>query len=266
FQLESRLKHRAGVYRWHLSRALPTQDGSGRVVRWFATSTDIEEQKQTEAALEKAREQLAWHARDLELRVVERTANLEESIRSLEAVLYHVAHDLRAPLRAMEGFSQLLLEQYAASFDAEGTDYSRRIITAAKRMDELIRDLLAYGRLAHMEVSCRKLDLETQIERVLGKMDGQIKAGHAQIFVEKPLPPVWANAAVLNLLVTNLLSNALKFTGPGVAPCIHISGAGSPGKVRLSLQDNGIGIDEAHHEKIFHVFGRLHGNDVYPGT
>ena len=230
FQIESRLKDHAGVYRWHLTRALPTRDQSGQVIRWFATSTDIEEQKQTEEALERAREQLAQHARDLESRVVERTAKLEESVRSLEGVLYHVAHDLRAPLRAMEGFTQLLLEHHAASFDAEGADYGRRIIAAAKRMDELIRDLLAYGRLTHMEVSCRQLDLETQIDWVLAEMAPEIKAKHAEIIVEKPLPPVWANAAVLNQILTNLLSNALKFVGPKVVPRVHISGGKQSGQ------------------------------------
>ncbi len=266
FQIENRIKNRFGNYRWHLTRALPTKDPSGHLIQWFATSTDIEEQKQAEAALEAAREQLAQHARDLESRVVERTAKLEESVRSLEGVLYHVAHDLRAPLRAMEGFTQLLLEHHAVSFDPEGVDYGQRIIAAAKRMDELIRDLLAYGRLTHMEVSCQRLDLETQIDWVLAEMAPEIKAKHAEILVEKPLPPVWANAAVLNQLLTNLLSNALKFVGPNVVPRILISGGKSPGKVRLSIQDNGIGIDAAHYEKIFHVFGRLHGSDVYTGT
>lgn len=266
FKLESRLKDHAGVYRWHLTRALPTKDQSGRVLRWFATSTEIEEQKQTEAALEKAREQLVQHARDLESRVDERTAKLEESLRSLEGVLYHVAHDLRAPLRAMEGFTQLLLEHQATSVDAEGTDYGQRIILAAKRMDELIRDLLAYGRLAHIEVPCRKLDLGAQIDWVLAKMAPEIETKHAEIVVEKPLPSIWANAAVLNLILTNLLSNALKFVGPNVTPQVHVFGECRPGKIRFSIQDNGIGIAEIHHEKIFNVFGSLHGAGAYAGT
>ncbi len=266
FQLESRLKDHAGVYRWHLTRALPTKDQSGKVIRWFATSTDIEEQKQTEAALERARAQLAQHARDLESRVDERTAKLEESIRSLEGVLYHVAHDLRAPLRAMEGFTQLLLEHPDINFDAEGKDYGERIIAAAERMDELIRDLLAYGRLAHMEVVCRKLDLEPQVDWVLAKMAPEIEAKHAEIIVERPLPSVWANPAILNEILTNLLSNALKFVSPNVNPRIHIFGESSRGKVRFSIRDNGIGIEEVHHEKIFNVFGCLHGPGVYPGT
>ena len=266
FQIENRIKNRFGIYRWHLTRALPTKDPSGHLIQWFATSTDIEEQKQAEAALEAAREQLAHHARDLESRVVDRTAKLQESIHSLEGVLYHVAHDLRAPLRAMEGFTQLLLEHHAASFDTEGVDYGRRIIDASKRMDELIHDLLAYGRLTHMEVACRRLDLETQVDWVLAEMASEIKARHANIFVEKPLPPVWANAAVLNQILTNLLSNALKFVSPNVVPSVQISGERSQGRVLISVQDNGIGIEQAHYEKIFHVFGRLHGANVYPGT
>ncbi|MDB6067924.1 MAG: Multi-sensor signal transduction histidine kinase [Pedosphaera sp.] len=266
FQMESRIKNRDGAYRWYLSRGLSMQDESGRVVRWFATSTEIEEQKQTEQALENAREQLAQHARDLESRVVERTAKLEESLRSLEGVLYHVAHDLRAPLRAVEGFTQLLLERQAASFDPEEADYAARIISAASNMDELIRDLLDYGRLTHMEVPCWKIDLEGEIARVLVTLEREIKAKRAQIKVETPLPKVRANSEVLREVLVNILSNALKFVSPGVDPEIHIFARRDGGRARLSLQDNGIGIDAAHQEQIFQMFGRLHGGSHYSGT
>jgi signal transduction histidine kinase len=217
-------------------------------------------------ALEMAREQLARHACDLESRVVERTAKLEESIRSLQGVLYHVAHDLRAPLRAMEGFTQILVEHQACQMDAASRDAASRIISAANRMDQLIQDLLAYGRLTHMEVTCRQIDLELQIDRVLAQLKDDITARQAKIDVCRPLPQVWANATVLNQILTSLISNALKFVDLNVPPQIRLGIENREAKVRLWVQDNGIGIDAAYREQIFHIFERLHAPDAYPGT
>ena len=214
-----------------------------------------------------ARERIAHHAEDLESLVAERTAELEESVRSLEGVLYHLAHDLRAPLRAMEGFTQLLLEHEYSCFDATGRDYAWRIVSAASLMDHWINDVLAYGRLIQMEVPCAKLDLEAQLGRVLAQMSGEIRIRKARIRVVKPMPRVWANAAVLDQILGNLLANALKFVGPGIPPQVRICARESgDGKLRLCVRDKGIGIEEAHQQRIFGMFERLHGTAAYPGT
>jgi PAS domain S-box-containing protein len=266
FQVEKRIRSRTGDYRWHLCRGLPLKDATGRVQRWFATSTDIEEQKRIEMDLEVAREQLARHARDLERRVVERTGKLEESIRSLEGVLYHVAHDLRAPLRAMEGFSQILLESRSAALSTFERDSALRIVIAATRMDQLIKDLLTYGRLSHMDLPRRKINLEARVDRSLVGFESEIKSRRAEIHVARPLPQVWANPLVLDQILVNLLSNALKFVTLGSAPHINIGAETNNQSVRVWIQDNGIGIDEIYQEQIFRVFERLEQDAGHLGT
>lgn len=234
----------------------PVRDSAGLIVGICAIVVDITER---EAALRD-------YAVELERRVVERTANLQESVQSLEGVLYHVAHDLRAPLRAMQGLTTLLLEEYSKEFDAAGRDYAGRIVTAASRMDILIRDLLAYGRLGHVELHPQKVELEKITKYVLDVMHDDIRERSAQFDIQHPLPVVSANELVLQQILLNLFSNALKFVAPGVAPRVRIWAEAVNGKIRLNIKDNGIGIEPEHQERIFRVFERLHRPEDYPGT
>ncbi|MDB6110452.1 MAG: Two-component hybrid sensor and regulator [Pedosphaera sp.] len=267
YEVEGRYReHRGGGYRWQLIRAIPAKDPDGRVLRWFGSSTDVDDQKRAADSLAKAREQLRDYAEYLEKRVDERTATLRESVQSLEGVLYHVAHDLRAPLRAMQGLTTLLLEEYAPHFDAEGREYAQRIVDAASRMDVLIRDLLAYGRLGHVHLPVQRLELERLLDSILNQLSFDIAAKSAAVEVQRPLAPVRANETVLRQMLTNLLENALLYVPPGVAPRIRIWSETDAETVRLSIQDNGIGIDPEHYERIFKVFERLHRVEEYPGT
>ena len=245
----------------------------------------------SELALRESQESLRRYAAELEHRVAERTANLAQSIQSLEGVLYHVAHDLRAPLRGMASFTNILLEEYAPHLDERGRDYARRISHAAQRMDTLVQDLLAFGRLAHTAVPLSTINLEHEVNAALDRFSGAIHDCGAKVEVCSPLPAVKANAAVLNQVISNLLSNALKFVRPDARPRVRISAeettsriesaaarsGGTPsldvrlsaldGKfVRLWIEDNGIGIRPEYHERIFRMFERLHGVDSYPGT
>jgi PAS domain S-box-containing protein len=226
---------------------------------------DISDRKAAEQALRDAREQLQRYATKLEERVAERTAKLQQSLQSLEGVLYHVAHDLRAPLRAQAGFTNILLEEYASELDAQGQNYVARISEAARRMDELVRDLLAYGRLAHMAMPAAKVDLEAAVNGALEHFADEIKKRGAAVDVKYPLPPVRANAAVLGDVVSNLLSNALKFVPEETPPHIRIW-ADNGACVRLWIEDNGIGIKPQYHDRIFRVFERLQPPERYPGT
>lgn len=219
-----------------------------------------------ESALSQSEKRFRELADKLEKRVEERTAKLQESIHSLEGVLYHVAHDLRGPLRAMQGLTTLLLEKYAPKFDAEGQDYARRIANAATRMDALIRDLLAYGQLGHVKLPAQTIDLEKLAKNVLHQFADEIRASGAQIELRSPLAPVFANNTVLEQILINLISNALKFVAQSVTPYIQIWTEANGQRVRLFVQDNGIGINPAHHQRIFHVFERLHRAEDYPGT
>ena len=234
--------------------------------RGVALERELAERKRVEAALELSQAELKNYAGELEARVRERTGSLQESLQALEGVLYHVAHDLRAPLRAMQGFTTMLLQQYGPNLDADGKEYASKISAAAIRMDRLIQDLLEYGRLGHVEVVCKGVDLESAIPAVLHLVDEQIKNKRAEIEIEHPLPIVRANPKMLEQVLVNLLDNALKFVAPGVAPRIQIRAEKKESKVRVWFQDNGIGIDPEYQERIFKVFERLHSSEGYPGT
>jgi signal transduction histidine kinase len=224
------------------------------------------ERKRVEESLREAQADLSKHAANLELRVAERTAKLKQSFDDLERLLYSVAHDLRAPLRAMEGFTTLLLKQYAPQLDATGQDYTRRVAEAATRMDQLILDLLAYGRLSHVPLSCDRIELRAEIYAALAQLSKEVQARKAEIQVEPALPAVLANPVLLEQILVNLLSNALKFVTPETKPQIQIRCEKLESTVRLWIQDNGIGIAPEHHEKIFQLFQRLHGPQTYSGT
>lgn len=216
------------------------------------------------------------HNQQLESRVSERTAELKASLEQMERFCYSIAHDLKAPLRAMTGLTTILKEDYAPAFDATGKDCTDRIIQAAAHMDVLIRDLLHYGGLTHMDVPLSSINLSGQISSVLEHLREEIFSTKACIEVQKDLPDVLANPVLLRQVLCNLIENALKFVKPGISPHLKIwmenrtqsSGGGTlRGAVRLWIQDNGIGIDVSHNQRIFKLFERLHpANSPYPGT
>jgi signal transduction histidine kinase len=218
------------------------------------------------ADLAVAQEQLRQHAADLERRVTERTVSLKESVKSLESLSYSIAHDLRAPLRTVHSFSDLLLTDYAPHFDDTGRDYVRRMALAAGHMDELIQDLLAYGQLTRENLPLEPVALEPLITRLIENTHVEIETKKAEVHVARPLPSVLGNRTLIQQVTMNLLSNALKFVPQGVAPRVQISAAVLDGKVRVSVQDNGIGIDPLLQPRIFGVFERLHSKEKYPGT
>jgi signal transduction histidine kinase len=195
-----------------------------------------------------------------------RVAQLTETNQALEAFTYSIAHDLRAPLRAMLGFSRALLEDYGAAMDASGQDFANRIVGSAKRMDDLIQDLLSYSRLSREQIKLGRVKLEAALDEVLKQCEPQVREKEAEIRVESLHSEVWAHRGVLVQMLVNLVSNSLKFVATGVKPRVRIwSEVGGPW-VRLSIQDNGIGIASEHHQRIFRVFERLHGPEEYPGT
>ena len=230
------------------------------------------------------REELQRYTSELEQRVAQRTAALEETNSELEAFSYSVSHDLRAPLRTMQGFTQALLEDYGSQLDSIGQDYARYIVESAVQMDTLISELLTYSRLSRVEIQIQPIDLSVVVAVVLRQLDVELQQRQAQVTVEEPLPQVMAHRTTLAQILTNLLTNAFKFVAPGVQPRIrvwaeereeedaktprHAQEGNSPqGKwVRLWVEDNGIGIAAEHQERIFRVFERLHGVETYPGT
>jgi signal transduction histidine kinase len=217
-------------------------------------------------ALEKAEAEVRLLAESLEQRVVLRTAQLEETNQALQAFAYSVSHDLRAPLRAMQGFSEALLDDYGDRLDETGRDYARRVVAAAERMDRLISDLLSYSRVSRTEMTPQNVPLDTAVGEARQGLETALRERGGAIRVDGPLPPVKAHRPTLVQVIANLLGNALTFTAPGVAPRVRVWAEPRNGQVRLWVEDNGIGIAPEHHERIFRVFERLHGIESYAGT
>jgi len=244
----------------------PIKDAAGRVIGASKIARDITEQKRIERALAEAQQQLRGHAEELERRVQERTARLQETIKSLDSFCYSIAHDLRAPLRALAGFSGQLFNDYQAALDENGKDYLSRIKSAAARMDQLILGLLEFGRLNTAELQLETLQLPAVIRKALVPLEAEITRRHAQVQLNEPLLPVRASGMMLEQVFANLLGNALKFVLPEVPPQIEIWTEPRHHQVRVCVKDNGIGIKAEHAAKLFQPFVRLVNGSDYPGT
>jgi signal transduction histidine kinase len=201
--------------------------------------------------------------RALENRVTERTARLREMVAELEQYSYSISHDMRGPLRAMNQFSTILLEEHAGSLNPDAQDLLRRISSAAHRMDELIEDVLNYSRIAREELPLTRIELNRLIDDVLT----QYPALHAaEVDVRRPLLPALGNEAALTQCLSNLLGNAVKFVAPGVVPRVQLWTEAHGDRVRVWVADNGIGISPEHLNRIWEIFSRLHASDSYEGT
>ncbi len=201
---------------------------------------------------------------ELELRVSERTASLQEMIAELEAFSYSVSHDLRGPLRAMQGFAEALLEDEKDALSERGRHYLGRICKAATRMDLLVRDVLTYSKVAKGEIQMRPVLLDPLTDDILRSYPDL--AEKAAVTVESGLGCVMAHEAYLTQCIANLLGNAIKFVRPGVYPRIRIWAQDLGERVQINFQDNGIGIAPEHREQIFQLFGRVHPEQAFPGT
>jgi PAS domain S-box-containing protein len=233
--------------------------GFSKVVR------DQTSAKLTEEALAEARARLQQYAQNLEQTVADRTRALRETNEQLEAFVYSIAHDLRAPLRAMTGFSQLLVDGYTAQLDESAQDLLRRIQQSSEFMDHLLMDLLAYGRAAQAEMELAPVDVHKAWEAALFLCRAQLEQTQAHVEVIEPLPVVRAHESTLGQCLANLLSNALKFVAPGTKPYVRFRAEEHDQVARLWLEDNGIGIPPDQRERVFRVFERLHGAR-YVGT
>jgi PAS domain S-box-containing protein len=200
------------------------------------------------------------HAEELlERTVADRTAELRETNEQLEAYVYSIAHDLRAPLRSMRGYSQLLLDENAADLNETIQRMLKRIRASADFMDKLLVDLLAYGRTARVELELRPVQVRKAWESALLQCAVQIDQTKASIDTVEPLPLVRAHEVTLGQVLANLLGNALKFVETGVQPRVRFRTEQQGTFVRLWVEDNGIGIPSDQHERIFRVFERTHG-------
>jgi PAS domain S-box-containing protein len=236
----------------------PLHDGDGRIVGAATTAQDISGRKQAEAQIQALNT-------DLERRVVERTAELESAITELDAFSYSVSHDLRRPLRAVNGFTSILMQRHASALTPEGRGLLQRVLNSAQNMGQLIDDLLAFSRLGRQSLQKRPV-LPTVVARsALAELAQELDGRAVEVMIGE-LPACEADPALLRQVYINLLSNALKFTRQANDPLIHVGSRQTGDGVEYFVKDNGAGFDMRYVHKLFGVFQRLHRAEDYEGT
>ncbi len=250
----ARWRHEHGTERWLESNIVPIVDAGGAVAGYRGTARDITLRQYAESALQKLNFEL--HRRIEQLNAVNK---------ELETFGYSVSHDLRAPLRAIDGFSQALLEDYLDRLDAEGQDYLRRVRAASQRMAQLIDDLLNLSRVARNELSCKPVDMSELARSVIAVLRERDPGRSIEVRIAEDMQ-AQADARLLRIVFENLLGNAWKFTRHASPARIEVDKVACDGQTAYMVRDNGVGFDMAYANKLFGAFQRLHGSDEFEGT
>jgi PAS domain S-box-containing protein len=231
---------RQGRFRWFVGRALPVRDGRGRIVKWFGTCTDIDEQKRVQDELRRINQ-------------------------DLEQFAYSASHDLQEPVRSVKVFSELLAKRYGDELDDEALKFMGFVRSGAIRMETMVRDLLAYTRATSLDQPVETADATEALKSVLSNLAVAISEAGANV-TAGPLPSLPVHATHLQQLFQNLIGNAVKYRSPERPPLVHIMAERQDGSWLFTVNDNGIGIDPKYRETIFGLFKRLHTTEEYSGT
>jgi len=244
YNVEYRLFDRRQIrWRWFVARAVPARESERGALKWFGSCTDIDEQKHVQDDL--------------------RRANYD-----LEQFAFSASHDLQEPLRSIKIYSELLSRRHADLINGEAKEFLTFLQDGATRMEQLVRDLLAYTRASaveQFEQSDETVDADDALKAALANLCGAIEETGATVTAE-PLPTVQAHALHLQQLFQNTIGNAVKYRSPDRVPAVHVSAHKQNGFWTFAVSDNGIGIDEQYKENVFGLFKRLHTTDQYSGT
>ncbi|MFN7137920.1 MAG: PAS domain S-box protein [Limisphaerales bacterium] len=257
FKTEYRTVSPKGEIKWIRAMGCGYYNDDGDAIGFDGVTLDI-------SLSVKARETLAERRLELERLVSERTASLQEAIAQMEEFSYSVSHDLRAPLRAMRGYAQILLHEYGDGLDDEGQSFLKRIDRASERMEKLTHDMLTLSRIARTEMELKPVALQVLIQDIVAHHPA-LQGGMAQVDIE-PLPSVLAHEPSLGQAISNILDNAVKFVPPAIAPAVKVSAEIHGDRVRLWIRDNGIGIKPEYRSRLFGMFERLQVDPKYSGT
>ena len=251
---EYRFRNREGEYRWMMAEGRVVRDGNGNPVEIVGYWIDITERKKVEESV-----------KELNAELQKSTHDLHVTNKELESFAYSVSHDLRAPLRAIDGFSQILLKRYTSQLDEEAQNYFNRILKNIRQMEELIDDLLSFSRLGRQAMKITLVQPAEIVKEALSRLEYEIVARQVE-FMLGELPACKGDQSLLTQVFTNLISNALKFTRVRESACIEIGAIDEPQETVYFVKDNGVGFSMDYAHKLFGVFQRLHKAEDYEGT
>jgi PAS domain S-box-containing protein len=255
---EIRNRAKDGSIYWVDTTIVPFLDSDGKPYQYVAIRNDITERKFAEQEIRKLNEGLTQ-------RIHERTAELEAANKELEAFCYSVSHDLRAPLRHIDGFVALLQRDSQSGLSEKSRHFMSQISDSAKQMGRLIDDLLVFSRTSRAGINHSRINLDALFDETIRRL-GPETEGRNIVWKKTPLPEVFADEPMLRQVVVNLLSNAVKYTRPRDPAVIEIGSMDEPDQTVIFVRDNGVGFDMAYGDKLFGVFQRLHSDDQFEGS
>jgi len=247
---KNRYQCKDGSYRWLSWKSIPVEEES----LMYGTARDITESRKEEEKTERLNAELG-----------RRTAELEVSNKELEAFTYSVSHDLRAPLRHIDGFSKLLMDAHSSELTEEARDYVATIRESTKEMSQLVDDLLNLARIGRRELSLQVTGLKTLVEEVVSNLKAR-SASRAMEWKVQPLPFVECDPSLMKQVLINLLSNAVKFSRQRELAVIEVGSFQQDNQPVIFVRDNGVGFDMKYVDKLFAVFQRLHRQEDFEGT
>jgi len=264
---ECRIIRPNGEVRWLAGVGRLFRDESGRPLTMIGVNYDITERKDAEKSLQEAHELLSDKAKHLQSLVTQRTTKLQDAMSELEAFSYSVAHDLRAPLRAMQGYARELMQE---QLSPAGVNYLGKIERAAERLDRLTREVLTYSRLSREEIVLTNVNLDKLVHEIVDQYP-EITCQKDRVQIQSPLLSVTGHESLLTQAISNLLINACKFVKPGAQPDVMLHTTlwheeGQEEEVCVCVTDKGIGIEPVHSGRLFKMFEKIHPEYKYPGT